>query len=154
MMRMKFQTTNELEHFCFAESYIADIQKIGGCLRFTLDNVTILPENSRNRDVRQMRANGLLLHIRDAKVEDLIEEGYKVYDADGNLKEQFPDQPLASAQYNETLNALSDGSCSVYALQKEGDRYRFALDGGNDRTYLLCVSGTGDFEEWDRFLNK
>ena len=56
---MKYSTGNEWEHFGFAEAYISDIQKINGYFVMTLDNVTIEPENSQNRDIRLMRANGL-----------------------------------------------------------------------------------------------
>lgn len=53
------------------------------------DNVTILPANSCNRDIREMRANELVLKISEPKIEALVEEGYKVYDANGNLKQKM-----------------------------------------------------------------
>ena len=52
---MRYTTTDELEHFSFAEAYIADVQVTGGFFHMTLSNVTILPENSCNRDIREMR---------------------------------------------------------------------------------------------------
>ena len=42
---MRYTTTDELEHFSFAEAYIADVQVTGGFFHMTLSNVTILPEN-------------------------------------------------------------------------------------------------------------
>ena len=62
---MKYTTTDELEHFSFAEAYIADVQVTGGFFHMTLSNVTILPENSCNRDIREMRANDLVLKIEE-----------------------------------------------------------------------------------------
>ena len=62
---MKYTTTDELEHFSFTETYIADVQVTGGFFHMTLSNVTILPENSCNRDIREMRANDLVLKIKD-----------------------------------------------------------------------------------------
>ena len=62
---MRYTTTDELEHFSFAEAYIADVQLAGGFFHMTLSNVTILPENSCNRDIREMRANDLVLKIED-----------------------------------------------------------------------------------------
>ena len=62
---MKYTTTDELEHFSFAEAYIADVQLAGGFFHMTLSNVTILPENSCNRDIREMRANDLVLKIKE-----------------------------------------------------------------------------------------
>ena len=82
---MKYTTTDELEHFSFAEAYIADVQVTGGFFHMTLSNVTILPENSCNRDIREMRANDLVLKIEEPVIRSLVREGYKVYDANGAL---------------------------------------------------------------------
>lgn len=151
---MKYTTTNEWEHFGFAEAYLSDIQKRNGCFQLTLDNVTIYPENSKNRDIRPMRANELNLKIQDGTVESLIEEGYKVYNADGKLLEQHEDAAVPPQQYNDVLKSFCDGECCLYSLKKENGRYVFEIDASNERTYLLCVSGTRDVEEWERFLSK
>lgn len=77
---MRYTTTDELEHFSFAEAYIADVQLAGGFFHMTLSNVTILPENSCNRDIREMRANDLVLKIKEPVIRSLVREGYKVYE--------------------------------------------------------------------------
>ena len=82
---MKYNTTNELDHFNFSEAYITAIQKRNGYIQLTLDNVTIMPDNSCNRDIREMRTNGLNLKILDGEVALLVQEGYKVYNPDGKL---------------------------------------------------------------------
>ena len=64
---MRYTRTDELEHFSFAEAYIADVQLAGGFFHMTLSNVTILPENSCNRDIREMRANDLVLKIEEPR---------------------------------------------------------------------------------------
>ncbi len=151
---MKYSTTNEWEHFGFAEAYISDIQKISGYFQITLDNVTIYPENSQNRDIRQMRANQMNFKIQDGTVASLIEEGYQVYNADGKLIEQHEDQVIPSERYNEVLKSFCDGECCMDSLKKEGNTYVFEIDASNERTYVLCVTGMRDVEEWNRFLNK
>ena len=83
---MSYKTVNEFEHFNFKESYIASLELSLSNFHAYLDHVTILPENSKNRDIREMRTNGLCLTIKDATITNFVEEGYKVYDADGNLK--------------------------------------------------------------------
>ena len=95
---MKYHTINELDHFCFKEAYIAQICAVNGMFEIVFDNVTILPENSCNRDIREMRANELVLKISEPKIEALVEEGYKVYDANGNLKQKNEDITIAPAQ--------------------------------------------------------
>lgn len=149
---MNYRTTNELEHFDFTDAYIADIQAVGGFFHIILDNVTILPENSCNRDIRQMRANQLLLKIEQASLDSIVEEGYKVYDADGKLMQTCDDVEVASEDFAAVIKTFTDGM--IYSLKKQENHYLFFIDAANERTYQLCVSGTGDVEEWDRFLNK
>ena len=85
---MKYYTENELQNFRFEGAYIAETCAVNGIFEMILDNVTILPQNSCNRDIREMRANELKLKIREPEITAFVEEGYKVYDADGNLKEK------------------------------------------------------------------
>ena len=98
---MKYHTINELDHFCFKEAYIAQI-----CAVIVFDNVTILPENSCNRDIREMRANELVLKISEPKIEALVEEGYKVYDANGNLKQKNEDITIAPEAYADKTEIM------------------------------------------------
>ena len=150
MKKMKYKTTNELAGFDFTEAYIGEIRAMSDTFTIGLDNVKILPENTKNRDIRKMRTNELVLKIRDAKIVDFVEEGYKVYDANGNLKEKKEDRVLAADAYTEEFKKLI--GCVIYTLKKEGDIYEISID-TEDHTYLLRVSGTEDTEEWERFLN-
>lgn len=151
---MKYSTTNEWEHFGFEEAYISEIQKINGYLQLTLDQVMIRPENSQNRDIREMRTNGLNFKIQDAEVKRLVEEGYQVYNADGKLMEQYEDQEIQPECYNEILKSFADGESCIYSLEKKENTYIFTIDASSGRTYVLYVSGTRDVEEWNRFFNK
>ena len=103
---MKYHTINELDHFCFKEAYIAQICAVSGMFEIVFDNVTILPANSCNRDIREMRANELVLKIGEPKIEALVEEGYKVYDANGNLKRKNEDITIAPEAYADKFKEL------------------------------------------------
>lgn len=149
---MKYVTTNELEHFDFTEAYIGDVQVTNGFFHMVLDNVTILPENSCNRDIREMRANNLVLKIEKASITSIVEEGFKVYDANGKLTKTCDDVEVEAGEYAAVAKTFVDGT--VYSLKKQDDQYLFCIDAVNERTYSFCVTGSGDAEEWDRFLNK
>lgn len=150
---MKYTTTNEWNHFDFSEAYLSEIQKISDCYQFTLDNVKIQPDNSKNRDIRQMRTNGLYFTIQGAQLVRMVEEGYRVLDADGKPMQQYEDQELPADCYPERLKSFADGEGCIYALEKSGHTYIITIDASNERTYVLYITGTGDREEWDRFLN-
>ena len=148
---MKYHTINELRNFNFKEAYIAQICAVSGMFEIVFDNVTILPENSCNRDIREMRANEFVLKISDPVIEAFVEEGYKVYDANGNLKKKNEDVVILPENYADKFKELE--GCEVYSVEKKKGCYIISVD-TEDHTFLLRVSGSGDTEEWDRFLNK
>ena len=154
---MKYTTTNEFEQFEFEEAHISDIQIVEGRFFMLLDNVKILPDNSCNRDIRKMRANELFFKVTNGSMVSLIEEGYKLYDANGKLTREIEDREVSAEEYKEITDAFIDGM--VYEIEKsvteENGRvqYRFVIDAANERTYTMIVLGDGDLEEWDRFLN-
>lgn len=148
---MKYKTTDEWQNFSFTEAYIADIQATNGFFHMELDNVTILPENSCNRDIRKMRTNGLLLKLEDFAITSMVEEGYKVFDANGNPMKQVEDVVIAEKEYFSVMKELVEGI--IFSLEKKENTYIFSIDAANERTYTLEVRASHDTEEWDRFLN-
>lgn len=147
---MKFHTENETDTFDFHEAYVEELRFGPGVFFLLLDNVKILEANSRNRDVRTMRTNGLEFRIRDAQVSAVIEEGYKVYNADGALQRDIPDRTVEPSEYNELCRMLCGSS--VYELRHDGSEYVLALD-GEEHGYTIFVKGSGDDEDWNRFMN-
>lgn len=154
---MKYTTTNEFEQFEFEEAHISDIQIVEGRFYMLLDNVKILPDNSCNRDIRKMRANELFLKVTNGSMVSLIEEGYKLYDANGKFTREIEDREVSAEEYKVITDAFIDGM--VYEIEKSVTekngqvQYRFVIDAANERTYTMIVLGDGDLEEWDRFLN-
>ena len=147
---MKYTTRNEFCNFEFSEVHIDDVKFQNGVFQMILDDVKILPENSTNRDIRKMRANGLVLTIEDAQINSFVEEGYKTYDANGNLLREDPDVELDEQQYRDIYEFFIDSY--AYLIAQNEDEYTFVIDGTNERTYTIIVQGSGDVEEWDKYL--
>ena len=61
-----------------------------------LDNVTIKANNEHNRDIQDMRANNVLVSFPDTSILTIIEEGYKLYDANNKLTETVADKTIHS----------------------------------------------------------
>lgn len=148
---MKYTTTNEFDHFDFLEAHVNDIMFANGVFKIGLDDVKILPENSCNRDIRKMRTNGLILSLSDAEILSFVEEGYRIYDADGNLKKTEDDVPVDEQEYKTVFEYFTDAY--AYNIEKKDDEYTFVIDGTNERTYSIIVKASGDAQEWDKFLN-
>ena len=156
---MKYYTENELQNFRFEGAYIAETCAVNGIFEMILDNVTILPQNSCNRDIREMRANELKLKIREPEITAFVEEGYKVYDADGNLKEKKEDILIAAEDQAAKLKEL-EGS-EIYSIEQENgvtvtmkNVSAAELNFNPDEITARFVRGRADIEEWDRFLSK
>lgn len=147
---MRFFTENEWETFDFGETYIAELRFGSGSFYMLLDNVKILEKNSRNRDVRTMRTNGLEFRIREPQIVAVIEEGCKIYNADGVLQREIPDRAVKPEEYAKVCEGLEDAV--IDELKKEDDVYVITAS-GEEHAYVLQVKGTGDSEEWERFMN-
>lgn len=146
---MKYYTVDELEHFRFGEAVVAAIRMHPGSFCLELDNVTILPENSCNRDIREMRANALCLKLQESEVLSLVREAYRVYDADGNLMQTEEEEKLDWSR-DGMLGRLEQAV--VYAITRQDGGYLIELD-VEEYTYRIDVRAAYDVEEWDRFLN-
>lgn len=147
---MGFFTENEVETFDFGEAHVGELRFGLGPFYMLLDNVKILETNSCNRDVRTMRTNGLTFRIVDPQVLSVIEEGYKVYNADGILQQEVPDRTVDPEEYADLCAMLEEAV--VYEIKKEDSIYRISID-GEEHAYTLEIKGAGDSEEWDRFMN-
>ena len=64
---------------------------------------------------------------------------------------RFEDAMIPAEAVSAALKELE--GCEIYSIEKEDNRYRNSID-TEDHTFLLKVSGSGDVEEWDRFLSK
>lgn len=160
--KMSYRTVDEVHHFDFQDAKITEIKRERGHLIFFLEYVTILPENSCNRDIRRMGTNELTLQLQHAEILHFVEEGYKVYDADGNLKETCEDREIELSEYERIFDTLAQGT--IYSLHRRElgnpDRkreYKIYIDTDaeeNGHTYLLLVKGDHDVQQWERFMNR
>ena len=97
-----------------------------------------------------MRTNGLTFRIIDPQIVTVIEDGCKIYNADGVLQQEIPDRVVEPEEYAKVCEQLEDAV--IYELKKEDDVYVISID-GEEHAYTLKVKGRGDSEEWDRFMN-
>lgn len=155
---MSYRTVDEAQNFDFRDAEIIEIKRERDHLFLHLGYVTILPENSCNRDIRKMGTKELMLQLQHAQINRFVEEGYKLYDADGKLTDTIADREVPQESGDSLLEELAQGA--VYSLERRDSElpgmafaYEICID-ANDRTYLLQVSAKHDVEEWERFMNR
>lgn len=152
---MKYKSTNELATFSFKEAVIASISANSNTVTLDLDNITILAANSNNRDIRDMRANNVVLTFTEASITKLYQESYNIYDADNNLKETVPERIIAPETYGDFFKSMhQDEEFLIYDIEKISENsYKINIDGLYD-TFVMEVQATDNTVEWDRFLSK
>ena len=64
---------------------------------------------------------------------------------------RFSKWHIAPEAYADKFKELE--GCEVYSIEQENGNYVISID-TEDHTFLLRISGSGDTQEWDRFLNK
>lgn len=148
---MGYRTVDEFDGFDFKDAHITLMERRNGHFIAVLDDVKILPSNSCNRDIREMRTNELVLKLNDAVVEEFILEGCKIYDADGVLQETREDTAVESSEYDKTLKEMEDRY--IYEITKENDIYTIYIDGDED-SYMIKVKASHDTQEWEKFMSK
>ena len=151
IQQVNYRTENEFTHFKFSDVHVSDIMMSFGTFKICLDNVVIKSDNSCNRDIRDMRTNGLILKLEDANIISFVREGFKTYDADGNLMSNTPDEEIEESEYIETFNNFLDGY--AFLIEKENENYTFVFDGTDERSYTVIIAASKDICEWDRFMN-
>ena len=133
-MERRFQTKDELEHFDFEDAVLEEVECACGRVKVMIDNVKILPDNSMNRDIR---------------LAQLVEEGYKVYDADGNLRQTYEDRAMSEQEIQEGLRELS--GLTVYEINKADGMYSIVVE-GEDHSFRLEIAADHEIAGWDKFL--
>lgn len=149
---MKYRTINELDTFDFNGGLIADIEQGDRNFIFIIDNVTIKSTNNCNRDIMDMRTNQLQLTFKNAVIEKIIEEGYKVYDADSRLQEVIEDRIVEKKEYDELwVNFLN---CSFYSISFTSEQCCQLEINTDFQTYSIQICCEKTITEWERFMTK
>ena len=146
-----YTTKNEVMNFRFADAEIFEIKGIRDKITFELGYVTILGQNSCNRDIREMGTNALTLDLMGVEETTLVKEGFKVFDADGNPKSSCEDEVIPQERYKEIYKELENSR--IYDLTFENGNYIFYID-TEERTYTYTIKAKNDRETWERFMNK
>lgn len=149
---MQYKSTDELEQFSFEDAVIASISYSGSTFTLELDNVTILANNRHNRDIHDMRANNVIVTFTDASLVKAVAEGYKVYDADNNLKEAVDDTLIDPEKYADFFKDQENNT--IYSIKELANGHCTISIDGEYETYFIEATYTHSFVEWDRFLKK
>lgn len=158
---MKFRSVDELSQFSFDDSEIRELKIEGGQAEFTLSGALVKANNSQNARYQDMYCGELILQLEDVKIARLMKEGMKYYDADGNLKEEIPDEDVPAPARAGVIRRLSKGRIFTVVEDEAGHgyAYEFGMDVPKQQdeeefdTFWLCLLFEHAVVMWDRYCS-
>ena len=164
---MRYQSVNEIEQFSFQDCEMISFQIKEDQISMTLEALLVMPGNSQNSNFTMSYAHTTYVRLQRAKLLSAVKDGYKYYDADGNLIKEEPDRTLSPSEIS-SLSLLFANSY-FYAMAKKSERdgvstYTMHIELPNKSddeyddsvtdSYTLEVSFEKAIFEWDNYLNK
>lgn len=181
---MKYKSVNEIENFDFKDAVIHELiwkpqdikdgessenQKstlmdgeTKGTLSLILEAVIVKPQNSQNSNYTYSYAGDLTMRFTGTRIQKAVKEGYKYYDANDTLLEEYPDVPLSGEALLALLKHL-DGAY-MWNMTKVEDAqnntgqflYLMGIDMGDeeDTTYWLQLTFSEVVMEWEKYMNR
>jgi len=163
---MSFLSINELEKLDFTDCQITDINLTDN-LELTLEALIICARNSQNANYTDSYADEAKMVFKNVNIEAVTEEGYRSFDADGNLMSEVLDKPIAKEDIKSVISSLKNGYMfNVSCEEKKDDKLTYIIevdiDESNDNgvidptlpTYEIKLSFSQVSVTWERYLNR
>ena len=164
---MSFESINELDKFTFDDCQITGVEIRDDSLIFTMEALIVGAKNSQNTNYTESYADTTTLILRGMKIDEFMEEGYKLYDAQDKLIDEIDDKVIEEKDYKATLKALVDGymfNAECMKMGEGGYTYSFEIDMSAinedglvdpySTTYQLIVTFEESRVTWERYLNR
>lgn len=154
---MRFQTVNALNLFHYEEVTIREIHRKNNSVIMIMDALIVKGNNPNNEEFVDRFADTANIRFQNARITEVVKEGYKYYDANDRLVEEAPDIPIPAMEYESILNKCKDVYLfDLIGLKEEEGAYEYQLgiDLNESDTYWITLSCTGTIVEWDKFKNK
>lgn len=155
---VSYKSVDELETISFHDSCIKrfefDGNEIDPCLTLELTGVVVREGNSQNVFYTDKYTDTMVVRFKNTRIEKLLLEGHKYYDANDNLLEQIPDQEIAPEEYRQNMK-LFQNAYIFYGgnPDKTAGLYQMIID-VDEESYVLSIYYDKVIAEWEHFLNK
>ena len=154
---MRFKVEDAFSEFSFKDTRLCDWEQSGDNLLLQLSGVIALAANSCNEELTDRYVDILQLQLRNAKITNMLLEGYKYYDANDVLQEEVPDKEIPVMDYPKIVKECVSNQGFLFQIEKveqEGQiNYEVSID-VEEKTYLITMQFDKAIFEWERFLNR
>ena len=153
---MKFRSVNEFTSIDFNDSTMKNLSITDQQMVVTAEGVIIKANNSVNQRFEDMYTVLLEMTFDHFRILHFDEQGYRHYDADGQLLEQIPDRPLSEDEQKTVLHLAKDSYIFLVEKCPDQEGYEIIFDITNEEedtttTDQLFFDFDGCVAQWDRF---
>ncbi|MBQ7534407.1 MAG: hypothetical protein IJT43_02175 [Stomatobaculum sp.] len=164
---MNFTSVNELQNFSFRDCTISrfEVVKDLSLLRMELEALIVEPRNSQNTHFTQSYAGTVYLRMTEAEVLSGTKVGYRLYDANGKLLSETPDELLTLEELAALPKRCEGAFLPEINVSEEKNDARVGVitvefppeeqyDTLPVETYEITVRFKDVILEWDFYMNK
>jgi len=160
---MGFQSVNEIEQFCFDDCVLSDMKVKPDEITLSLDALIVRKNNSQNTNYTESYADTTKVILENAKLDKVLKDGYKYYDANEVLQREVPDVELSVLEIDALLASVEGAFCYGIDRIEEKDGtffYTISIEFMDEEeqtvgdSYRFFVSFTKAVFTWDRYMNR
>lgn len=154
---MSFISKNELNKFKFDDCVLCELTRDKSGMKLTLDALIVKANNSQNSNYTDSYADTAVCTLKNVEVIALLKEGYNHYDADDNLIEEIPDEPIAPSDYPEMFKSWEGAYLCRFELEDGEYVLEFETTdevGAIGDSYELHLTADSITFTWEKYLNR
>lgn len=154
---MAFISKNEINKFRFDDCVLNELDRDKSTMHLSVDALIVKANNSQNSNYTDSYADTAMITLKNIEIVALLKEGYNRYDADDNLLEEIPDEPIAPSDYPETFKSWAGAYLARF--EEEDGEYVIEIEmtdevGAIADSYELHVASDNLTVTWERYLNR
>ena len=162
-----FECNGEVDKFAYDDCKIIKVNVSQNVMAFTVEALAVEPDNSQNNNFTKSYAGDTDIVFTDMQIVKAVKEGYRYYDADGNLVSDEPDRELTEDELKELVKGLEGdylyGIKEVEDPEAEKKRYVIGIElpaeNPEDVTevtdsYQMLIECKNVKFSWEKYMNR
>lgn len=155
---MSYKSIDEIEQFCFDDCQIQACSVTEQAIILHVDALIVRAGNSQNTNYTESYADTTELRLKAGRIDKIIKDGYRYYDANEVLISEVPDYELTAEEIKNFPTAFA--GAYLFEMKKTADGYMLGIEfeDPEDHTagasYQVYVNADSAICTWERYLNR
>ena len=155
-----YRSVDEIDRLDFKDCSITDAHLDEDGIRLGLEALIIRANNSQNENYTDSYAGETRMKLEHGRIEEIVREGYRYYNADNELIREVPDEKIGAdgiedlpalfiGSYLAGMEVITPGRCQLFVETVSEEDHMTAAD-----SYRIQISYDRAVFTWDRYLNR